>query len=105
MTGDQKKPKSVDSTSNPKKKGSTITTLFLIFGIVAVSVWQSSNLKYLNWWVRNDHLNRADFAAGNFTVHGEVPTTYYEPGKLSDVLKEVCPRRNSLSMKLILRLI
>lgn len=91
MSGEQKKTKSADtSTANTKKKSSSLSVLFVILGLVSLSVWQSSNLKYLNWWVRNDHLNRADFGAGNFTVHGEVPTTYYEPGKLSDVLKEVC---------------
>jgi hypothetical protein len=76
------------------KKGSSSSGGLLrplaIFGAIAgLVVWQFPQFKYLNFWVRTNKLNIEDFAAADFKVNLEVPTTYYEPGKIGDVLKEV----------------
>lgn len=45
----------------------------------------------LKRWQSVKKLHRSAFNAADFTVHqeSEIPVTYYEPGKLGEVLKEV----------------
>jgi hypothetical protein len=45
----------------------------------------------LRRWQSVSVLEKNDFQSANFKVHpeSELPVTYYEPGKLGEVLKEV----------------
>ena len=63
--------------------------LAAIVGFVAVCLGKYNFV--LRRWASVSALDKNDFQAANFNLHqeSEIPTTYYEPGKLGEVLKEV----------------
>lgn len=79
----------MSSKKESSSSGGLIRPLAVFGAIAGLLVWQFPQLKYLNFWVRNNKLNIEDFSAADFKVNLDIPTTYYEPGKIADVLKEV----------------
>ena len=73
----------------------SISKLFL-YGFAAIVVFVAIGLGKYNFvlrrWQNVNSLQKNDFAKANFDVHqeSEIPVTYYEPGKLGEVLPKVC---------------
>lgn len=68
---------------------------FLFYVVAALVAFVAIGLgKYafvLKRWQNVASLQKSDFRASPFTVHqeSEIPITYYEPGKLGEVLQKV----------------
>jgi hypothetical protein len=70
-------------------------TKFLFYAVASLVALLAIGLgKYafvLKRWQNVDHLTKGDFKNANFNIHQEsdISTTYYEPGKLGEVLQKV----------------
>lgn len=64
--------------------------------VAVLAICLGKYLLVLRRWQSVSALDESDFKAANFRVYleNEIPTTYYEPGKLGEVLKEVSELAN-----------
>lgn len=84
----------MSSKKGSSSSGGLFRPLAIMGALAGLVYWQLPQLKYLNYWVRAKKLNIEDFAAADFKVNTDIPTTYYEPGEIASVLKEVCASRS-----------